>query len=184
MTHTTLDRGRLSGRPLLTPISPQLLRPTSTPWHMMCCRRYSLTGRKKIVIAYSYAKFAPGGKEGELCVPTTGAFKAFTDRFKGRVAAIDEFRTSKECIQKKKGCTVRGLLWCSSTMENSKLFVNRDLNAAINIHNCFTMYPTRPGILARPKKYCKRENKTKENYAVSGIVGPFIMSGDRLYRQH
>jgi len=42
-------------------------------------------------------------------------------------------------------------------MENSKLFVNRDLNATINIHNCFTIYPTRPGILARPKTYCKLE---------------------------
>eukprot|EP00798_Chlamydomonas_sp_ICE-L_P010970 gene10970-biopygen11061 len=54
--------------------------------------------RKKIVIAYGSAKFAPGGK-GELCVPTTGAFKAFTDRFKGRVAAIDEFRTTKSTIR-------------------------------------------------------------------------------------
>jgi len=92
----------------------------------------------------------------------------FSDRFKGRVAVIDEFRTTKiwhkdsttvlQSVQsEKEGRTVRGLLWCSSTMENSKLFVNRDLNAAINIHNCFTMYPTRPGILARPKKYCKLE---------------------------
>jgi hypothetical protein len=123
--------------------------------------------RKTIVIAYGSSKFAPGGK-GELSVPTTSAFNAFSDRFKGRVAVIDEFRTTKiwhkdsttvlQSVQsEKKGRTVRGLLWCSSTMENSKLFVNRDLNAAINIHNCFTMYPTRPGILARPKKYCKLE---------------------------
>jgi hypothetical protein len=125
--------------------------------------------RKKVVVAYGSAKFAPGGK-GELSVPTTGAFKAFSDRFKGRVAVVDEFRTTRiwhkdsttvlQCVHsQKEDCKVkvRGLLWCSSTMENSK-FVNRDLNAAINIHKCFTMYPVRPAMLARPKKSCKLED--------------------------
>ena len=122
--------------------------------------------RKKIVVAYGSAKFAPGGR-GELSVPTTGTFKAFSNRFKGRVAVVDEFRTTRiwhkdsttvlQGVQSQsKDCKVkvRGLLWCSSTMENSK-FVNRDLNAAINIHKCFTMYPVRPAMLARPKKPCR-----------------------------
>ena len=119
---------------------------------------------KEIVVAYGSAKFAPGGK-GELSVPTTGAFKTFCNRFKGRVATVDEFRTTRiwhkdstTLLQgvhsKQEGKKVRGLLWCSSTMENSK-FVNRDLNAAINIHNCFTMFPLRPGMLARPKTPCR-----------------------------
>jgi transposase len=42
---------------------------------------------------------------------------------------------------------VRGLLWCSSTKETNK-FVNRDLNAAINILNCAKL-PQRPKMLDR-----------------------------------
>ena len=71
--------------------------------------------------------------------------------------AQDSTTVLQSVQSEKEGRTVWGLLWCSSTIENSKLFVNLDLNAAINIHNFFTMYPIRPGILASPKKYCKLE---------------------------
>jgi len=38
---------------------------------------------------------------------------------------------------------VRGLLWCRSTIIEKSKYVNRDLNAAINILHCATL-PTRP----------------------------------------
>jgi hypothetical protein len=44
---------------------------------------------------------------------------------------------------------VRGLLWCGSTSNNGK-FVNRDVNAALNIRNC-AVQPQRPVWLDRAK---------------------------------
>lgn len=112
---------------------------------------------KKIVVAYGSAKFAPGGK-GEMSVPVGKAFKAVSERF--QTTLVDEFRTSriywkdkttvlqgvKSKATKKR---VRGLLWCNSTIGRiSKCLVNRDLNAAINILDCFLM-AERPEMLKR-----------------------------------
>ena len=111
---------------------------------------------KKTCIAYGSAKFASGGK-GEISVPTSGAFKECSNRFKTYVTS--EFRSTriynvdKESIlraveSKKPGKKVRGLLWYESTIENESKYINRDLNAAINILHCFTL-PERPPMLCR-----------------------------------
>jgi len=107
------------------------------------------------VLAYGSAKFASGGK-GEMSVPTTRAFKECSYRLP--IVLVDEFRTSK--IYWKNGTILelvntfvskkplRGLLWCCSTSTEKGKFINRDVNAAINILNCATL-PTRPIALQR-----------------------------------
>ena len=138
-----------------------------------CNRLNAAVGQdKEVIMAYGAAKFAPGGK-GEMSVPTARAYKEFSQRFK--VALVDEFRSSrvfwkdKETIlqyvnYKGTGKRVRGLLWCGSTIRNvSKFFVNRDLNAAINILHCFTM-AKRPAILTR----------SSDKKALKEVVGRFI----------
>lgn len=112
---------------------------------------------KDTVFAYGSAKFASGGK-GEMSVPTSRAYKECKSRV--QIVLIDEFRTSKvhwkddsilKTVMKKNGdgklVAVRGLLWCDSTNGTNK-YVNRDLNAAINILRCATL-PSRPTILSR-----------------------------------
>jgi transposase len=109
------------------------------------------------VLAYGSAKFASGGR-GEMSVPTSRAFKECKSRIP--IVLVDEFRTSKvhwkddkilKTVVKRKEdgklAVVRGLLWCGSTNEINK-FVNRDLNAAINILRCATL-PSRPTMLDR-----------------------------------
>jgi hypothetical protein len=122
---------------------------------------------KKTVMAFGSAKFAPGGK-GEVSVPTSRAFKECSYRFP--TISVDEFRTSRvfhgdlstllDCVgtkdtNNKKETRLRGLLWCCSTnitknKPHPGLFVNRDLNAAINIRQC-ALLPKRPPMLDRSK---------------------------------
>jgi hypothetical protein len=109
-----------------------------------------------VVLAYGSAKLAPGGRN-EISVPVGRAYKEATYRFP--TIPIDEFRTSKvnwkthealELVKKTKGgklVQVRGLLWCRSTIQSQGKFVDRDLNAAINILRCATL--PRPMILKR-----------------------------------
>lgn len=116
------------------------------------------------VLAFGSAKFAPGGK-GELSVPTTRAFKECSYRFK--TITVDEFRTTRVyykdgsllegvgILNKGKVVKVRGLLWCCSTKCNE--FVNRDLNAAINILRCGVL-PQRPTFLDRKASKGKLPN--------------------------
>jgi hypothetical protein len=110
------------------------------------------------VLAYGAAKFAPGGK-GELAVPVSRGFKECATRFE--IVPVDEFRTTKlyhkdfsilnkvAIKQGEKITDLRGLSWYS-TKENDKpsKFVNRDLNAAINILRCVAL-PKRPIELSR-----------------------------------
>ena len=114
---------------------------------------------KKIVVGYGSAKFSPTGKN-EVAVPTSRAYKECTYRFK--TVPVDEFRTSKiyhgdsttilQTVKREdKNKVIRGLLWYSSTIESENKFVNRDVNAAINILNCF-VYPKRPAMLCRSEK--------------------------------
>ena len=111
-------------------------------------------------MAYGAAKFAPGGAGVvcELSVPTCRAFKECATRF--RCLLVDEFRTTQTdhedgthlqkvavpsdpklvgragpAPKRAHMHVVRGLLWCGSTSDNGK-FVNRDMNAAINIRRC------------------------------------------------
>jgi hypothetical protein len=117
--------------------------------------RKALPKDKKIVVAYGAAKVAPGGA-GEMSVPTCRGYKECCARVK--TVPISEFRTTKiynrdkETVlmgvkRKDTGHRVRGLLWCRSTKKESK-FINRDLNAAMNILHCHTL-PTRPKMLCR-----------------------------------
>jgi hypothetical protein len=113
------------------------------------------------VLAYGASKFAPGGK-GELTVPVSRAYKECRARV--RTFNVCEFRTTAvhwrddtvlQTVVKKSGdggrpVPVRGLLWCNSTNEYERKFVNRDLNAAINILRCATL-PVRPAALDRAR---------------------------------
>jgi len=108
---------------------------------------------RRVVIAYGSAKFAPGGRN-ELSVPTTRAFKDCSIAFPTIV--VDEFRSTiihheddsvlQYIKRRDKDTTLRGLLWCNSP--NNNKFVNRDLNAAINIRRC-AVSQVRPIILQR-----------------------------------
>ena len=111
----------------------------------------------RIVVAYGASKFAPSGP-GRMAGPTTRVFKECKNRF--LTALVDEFRSTKvnaetgapmKTVEKRiEGGvrSVRGLLWCDSTNQQGGKFVNRDLNAAINIHRCFAQ-PQRPSELCR-----------------------------------
>jgi hypothetical protein len=127
-------------------------------------------GNRKITVAYGSASFSPGGK-GEVNVPVGRAFNECKMRFPTLV--VDEFRTTvvhhgtdtmlqKVQRRKDKGTrkTVRGLLWCSSTRRNNK-FVNRDLNAALNILRC--ALGQRPEIMTR-------KSKTKVDNSVGKLI--------------
>lgn len=114
---------------------------------------------KPLVVAYGAAKFAPGGR-GELAVPTSRAYKECLARF--RTVLVDEFRSTmvnafdgsvmKQVWSRRKGAAVRGLMWCGST--NNGKFVNRDLNAALNIRRCLAS-PVRPMELCRVPKQAR-----------------------------
>jgi len=105
-------------------------------------------GGKPVAVAYGSAKFAAGGR-GEVSVPTSRAYKECASRFE--TVLIHEFRTTRVSAQdgsllkavrsRQKGCEVRGLLWYDST--NVSKFVDRDLNAALNIRWCAVL-PVRP----------------------------------------
>lgn len=115
---------------------------------------------KTTVVAYGASKFAPGGKN-EVSVPTTRAFKECSYRFP--TFAVDEFRTTKiyngdkrnvllTVKRKDTNKEVRGLLWCglepSSTNSFAGKLINRDLNGALNIRDCFVL-AQRPPMLTR-----------------------------------
>ena len=106
-----------------------------------------------VIIGYGSASFKSTGK-GEIPVPTCRNLillkRYLKVKYKNHVVVpIDEFRTTKRCcycehdlesvydkVNKK---TVRGLKLCSSeqckvrTNQQSPVFLNRDLNAALNI---------------------------------------------------
>ena len=107
---------------------------------------------RRIVLAYGDAGFSSNGV-GELSVPTCGLVKACAKKY--NIQMIDEFRTSqihhyenvKLAKVKQNGFNVRGLLWCSST--KGCKFVNRDVNAALNMLRCYHGDQERPLALQR-----------------------------------
>ena len=110
------------------------------------------TSNKELVIAYGDAGFASTCKN-EVSAPTTKIKTECRKRFK--TVLIDEFRTSKIHsrtdtlllkVKTEENKEVRGLLWCSSTIDSK--FVNRDKNAAENMERIFTL-ETRPLIMSR-----------------------------------
>lgn len=124
--------------------------------------KMSQKSNKQIVVGYGSAKFNPTAKN-ELAVPTSRAYKECSYRFK--TILVDEFRTSKiyhedertilQMVKRKdKNKVIRGLLWYSSTIESKNKFVNRDLNAALNILSCLVK-AKRPEMLSRKKENTK-----------------------------
>jgi len=103
-------------------------------------------------IAYGAAKFNPTSKN-ELSAPTTYLSKTCSHHFP--LVFVDEYNTTKVCHccnerlcpVKKDDKEVRGLRWCSST--KCRTFLNRDLNAALNILRCFESGTMRPYSLSR-----------------------------------
>jgi hypothetical protein len=113
---------------------------------------------KTTIVGFGSAKFSPNGK-GETSVPTNRSYKECCYRF--ATAPIDEFRTSRiyykdketilnKVIKRSNRKEVRGLLWCCSTTKKENKFIDRDLNAAINILHCL-VNPVRPKMLCRSK---------------------------------
>lgn len=104
---------------------------------------------REIVLAYGDAGFASNGK-GELSAPTTSLSRQCSKKYKTKM--IDEFRTTQlnyetgarmsQVIEKKSGKAVRGLYWCRSTKDGK--FIDRDVNAALNILKCYQTLPARP----------------------------------------
>ena len=95
-----------------------------------------------IIVGYGASRFACGGK-GEMNVPVKSAYQACARRFETQL--VNEYGTSQVHTECKGVCCqvkdVRGLRWCNST--SCCKFINRDLNAAIQIYRCFT-FPVRP----------------------------------------
>lgn len=108
--------------------------------------------RKRVVIAYGAAKMKPGGKN-EVSVPVDRAFKECKKHF--MTVPTPEFRSTqvfnfddtllRKVKSQETGKIIRGLLWSGSS---TRKFIDRDLNAALNIRRCITS-PTRPLSLTR-----------------------------------
>jgi transposase len=111
---------------------------------------------RRVVLAYGNANFPSGGSKGKQAVPTTRAYRECAQRV--LTIDVDEFRTSRvhwetgktmDIVGRRDRSTaVRGLLWCGSTNQTNGKFVDRDLNAAINIRRCLLL-PRRPVELQR-----------------------------------
>jgi hypothetical protein len=124
----------------------------------------SMNGTEKPIIAYGAAKFNPSGKN-ELSAPTTHVSKVCSKFYETHF--IDEYNTTKVCsccdtrlcpvVLKDREC--RGLRWCCST--KCRTFLNRDLNAALNILRCFTSAPGRPYSLSRNSRTDVKTLETK-----------------------
>lgn len=131
---------------------------------------------KTFQFAYGSAKFSPGGKN-EVAVPTTRAYKECSSRFLTK--PVDEHLTTKisnETKQVLKGVCyksalknvnrkirfIRGLYWCDSTIAFTKRgkFVNRDVNAALNILECGLA-------LERPEALRRKDTKTEIKLGVA-----------------
>ena len=112
----------------------------------------TMNGEVKPVIAYGAAKFNPTSKN-ELSAPTTYVSKRCAKHFP--TLFVDEYNTTKVCHccderlcpVMKDAREVRGLRWCCST--KCRTFLNRDMNAALNILRCFKSGTNRPYSLAR-----------------------------------
>lgn len=132
---------------------------------------------KPIAVFYGSAKFVPCSKN-EIAVPTTRAYKECSSRFptkpicEFRTSKIDyetdqllqgvesekwysknqnnTVRSRRPKLPKANGDddSLRGLLWCGSTIDKTSKFVDRDINAAKNIYRCGVL-PERPEILSR-----------------------------------
>jgi hypothetical protein len=117
------------------------------------CSLLPTTREQPVRVAYGAAQVAPGGN-GEVSVPTHRVYKECARRFD--TTLVSEWRSTKiywrndavlERVALKRrlegargrraDILVRGLLWYSSTTPCDCKFVDRELNAAMNIRRCF-----------------------------------------------
>jgi hypothetical protein len=123
-----------------------------------------MNGKSKPQILYGAAKFNPNSRN-ELSAPTTFMSSSCARFFPIRF--VDEFYTSKICAKcnqvlspvvtrDKKGQVreIRGLRRCKSNVCSQAPFMNRDLNAALNILRC-GIEAERPTCLARETRHPK-----------------------------
>ena len=123
-----------------------------------------MNGKSKPRILYGSAKFNPNSRN-ELSAPTTFMSSSCARFFPIRF--VDEFYTSKICARcdqllspvvtrDKEGQVreIRGLRRCESNVCAQAPFVNRDLNAALNILRC-GLEAERPKCLARGTQHPK-----------------------------
>jgi hypothetical protein len=131
---------------------------------------------RRIVLAYGDAGFASTGP-GEMSVPTTTLFRTCCRWYK--TESVDEFRTSQihwqtnermaEVKLGNSNKTVRGLRWCGST--NKGKFVDRDVNAALNIRRCYLHPDARPVSLQRVTPTAEKPNNKKIRHSPSRASG-------------
>ena len=127
----------------------------------------NMNGEVKPVIAYGAAKFNPTSKN-ELSAPTTYVSKRCAKHFP--TIFVDEYNTTKVCHccderlcpVMKDAREVRGLRWCCST--KCRTFLNRDMNAALNILRCFRSGTNRPYSLARNSGIVSKPAKAMKLY--------------------
>ena len=138
---------------------------------------------RRVVIAYGDAGFASSSKY-ETAAPTTRVLTEAKKHF--RVIMVDEFRTTQVHSETGKRLsqviessiidgernlkTVRGLLWCNSTMESK--FVNRDFDAAKSIVQCYNLYPERPLGLGRDEKTQDKPHAKYITRITEGVEDP------------
>jgi hypothetical protein len=140
----------------------------------------NMKGDSKPLILYGAAKFNPNGKH-ELSAPTTYLSKHCSIHFP--VQYIDEYYTSKVCSKcdqilrpvssriNGKVREIRGLRHCDSNVCAQTSFVNRDLNAALNILRCSPNRPKsldRGTIHSKPKSWmmCRLESRKPEKASI------------------
>ena len=129
---------------------------------------------RRVVTAYGAAGFSATAKR-EQSVPVDWAKEAYARRFEVRL--VDEFRSSR--VHWRDGSLlkavwsvaqhgrVRGLQWCDSTIRWESKYLDRDLNAAINIRSCL-LSPERPAALCR--RACAGQRLPKQ-----APIGRFVL---------
>lgn len=148
---------------------------------------------RQTIIAYGDAGFASNSKY-EIAAPTTALETQCKKWFK--VVKVDEFRTTQvhnETKQRlchvnmitqneteKQVRKVRGLLWYRKTSQSSK-FINRDINAAKNILECYRMHPERP---TEMKRETEAQEIPKAHYIMSKTKLVSIVQDCSLSLEH
>lgn len=130
---------------------------------------------RRVLLAYGDGSVGSGGP-GEQSVPCTRLLRECKRRF--AVQMVDEFRTSQVHAESQTrlarvvrgGRTLRGLKWCGSTRDSNSKFVDRDVNAALNILNCYWRGADRPTALCR-RTATQDEPPSKHLLSTQGHAG-------------
>jgi len=122
------------------------------------CNMISNQRDKNIVIAYGSASFVSSSRS-EIAAPTSSIYKKMSQRF--RTILTDEFNTSRICnkckcelrnVKDQNNNIIRDFKYCESNICLESRFVDRDLNAAKNILECFLDGENRKEVFGRKHK--------------------------------